>query len=62
MRAYVRVNPIATIADMAALGAIVGAAIALGQGREEDAAYVIRGTVAGGVVGVFGVLIEALWS
>lgn len=55
-------DPGGTITNMSALGAIVGAAIALARGREEEASYILRGTVAGGTVGVLRVLIEALWS
>jgi hypothetical protein len=55
-------DPVGTITNMSALGAIVGAAIALRKGREEEASYIIRGTVAGGAVGVLRVLIEALSS
>jgi hypothetical protein len=55
-------EPVGTITNMSALGAIVGAAIALGKGREEEAVYILRGTVVGGAVGVLRVLIEALWS
>jgi hypothetical protein len=54
-------DSVGTITNMSALGAIVGAGIALAKGREEDASYILRGTVAGGVAGLLRVLIEALW-
>jgi formate/nitrite transporter FocA (FNT family) len=56
------VEPVSTITSTAAFGSVIGATIAVAKGREDDASYVIRGMVAGAVVGIGRVLIEALSS
>jgi len=55
------VDPIGTIADMAGVGAAIGAAISLGRQDDGLPDYVAWGLVAGGALGVCRALIEGLW-
>ena len=50
------------IANMAAVGAVMGSAIALVEGKENLAAHITWGSVAGGMLGFWQVLLEGLWS
>jgi len=59
--AYTHVDPIGTIADMAGVGAAIGAAISLGRQDDGLPDYVAWGLVAGGALGVCRALIEGLW-
>lgn len=54
-------DPIGTIADMAGVGAVVGAAISLGRQDEDLPDYMAWGLVAGGALGVCRALVEGLW-
>jgi hypothetical protein len=51
-------DPIGTIADMAGVGAVVGAAISLGRQDEDLPDYMAWGLVAGGALGVCRALVE----
>jgi outer membrane lipoprotein SlyB len=55
-------DPFGTIANMAAVGAVVGSAIALVEGDKNLAAHITWGSVAGGMLGLWQVLLEGLWS
>ncbi len=56
---YIEMDPIGTIADTAAVGAVVGTAIALAR-KEQTWEYVEWGLVAGGLLGVCRALFEGL--
>jgi hypothetical protein len=53
-------DPFGAIANMAAVGAVVGSAIALVEDKEELAAHITWGSVAGGMLGLWQVLLKGL--
>jgi hypothetical protein len=55
------VEPVSVITNTAALGGIVATAIALGTGKKQEASQIMRGTVAGAILGICRLIIEGLW-
>lgn len=58
---YAPVEPVSVITNTAALGGIVATAIALGTGKEREASQIMRGTVAGAILGICRLIVEGLW-
>lgn len=59
-RTYDYMDPFGAIANMAAVGAVVGSAIALVEDKEDLAAHITWGSVAGGMLGLWQVLLKGL--
>jgi hypothetical protein len=54
-------DPVSAITNMAALGGIIATAIVLGRDGEHEGSQIMRGTVAGAILGICRLIVEGLW-